>query len=166
MPADSTVTLYVSLGKEEVLTKVPDLSGCTEVEAERMLLEAGLVLGEIIPMESDQAFGTVVDQSIGSDREVPEKTAIDIYVSSNEVAEPDGFGNSNFKGSFNLSVKLPSDERENVKVTVKSGNQILHEETYQTKLGMINITLRGAGSILAQVYFDDVFFADQVIYFE
>jgi len=164
--AESTVTLYVSLGKEEVLTVVPDLSECTEVEAERLLLEANLVLGEVIPMESDQAYGTVVDQSIAADEEVPEKTAIDIYISSNEVTEPgEGGSGEAVKGSFNLSIKLPSDGRESVKVTIKSGNEILHEDTYQVSLGMINITLRGTGSILAQVYFDDTFYADQVIYF-
>ncbi|MBE6929320.1 MAG: Stk1 family PASTA domain-containing Ser/Thr kinase [Ruminococcaceae bacterium] len=165
--ADSVVTLYVSLGKEEVLTTVPDLYGCTEVEAERKLLESNLVLGEIIPMESDQAYGTVVDQSIAEGQEVPEKTAIDIYLSSTEVSEPDqNGGENNVKGSFNLSIKLPDDEREEVKVTVKSGTEILHEDVYQTKLGMINITLRGSGSILAQVFFDDKFFADQIVYFD
>ncbi len=174
----SVVTLYISIGRDEVMTQAPDLTGMTEARAERVLQAAGLVLGEVIPMESEEEEGTVVNQSVAPDSEVPEKTSIDIYIASHAIAETDptegepastgtaATQEGDVKGSYVLAVKLPSDRRKSVLVTVKSGGETIHEQEYETSLGMINITLRGNGSILAQVYFDGVFYADQVVVFD
>ncbi|MEA4822550.1 MAG: Stk1 family PASTA domain-containing Ser/Thr kinase [Clostridiaceae bacterium] len=179
----SVVKLVISIGRDEVMTIAPNLAGLTESRAERMLQAAGLVLGEVIPMESDAEEGTVVAQSVAADAEVPEKSAVDIYIASHSIADPDsttsvdGASNPNsstdpsdssgdVKGTYVLAVKLPSDKRDKVLVTVKSGSEVIHEQEYETSLGIINITLRGNGSILAQVYFDGVFYADQVVIFD
>ncbi len=173
----SVVKLVISIGRNEVMTVAPNLYGMTESRAERALQAAGLVLGEVIPMESDEEEGTVVAQSVIADAEVPEKTAVDIYIASRSVADPDSTTSANLpgttdpsgdvKGSYVLAVKLPSDSKQDrVLVTVKSGSEVIHEQEYETSLGIINITLRGNGSILAQVYFDGVFYADQVVIFD
>ncbi|MCI6909325.1 MAG: Stk1 family PASTA domain-containing Ser/Thr kinase [Clostridiales bacterium] len=173
----SVVKLVISIGRNEVMTVAPNLYGMTESRAERALQAAGLVLGEVIPMESDEEEGTVVAQSVIADAEVPEKTAVDIYIASRSVADPDSTTSANLpgttdpsgdvKGSYVLAVKLPADSKQDrVLVTVKSGSEVIHEQEYETSLGIINITLRGNGSILAQVYFDGVFYADQVVIFD
>ena len=193
----SVVTLIISMGKDEVLTVAPNLIGMTEGRAERMLQANGLILGEVIPLESDEEEGTVVAQSVLADSEVPEKTAVDIYIAIPRVIEveiteptttaaqttsafttqsastvpPDTTAQASTaategEGTFNLQVKLPVDKRKTVTVTVKSGSEIIHKQEYDTSLGMVTITLHGKGSILAQVYFDDVFYADQVVVFE
>ncbi len=193
----SVVTLFISVGRDEVMTIAPNLKGMTESRAERILQASNLVLGEVIPMESDAESGTVVAQSVAPDTETPEKTPVDIYVAiprtvDVQITEPGTTTASSTAmpqestsassapssasqsaetttealGTFVLAVKLPSDKRKTVTVTVKSGSEVIHQQEYETSLGMVNITLHGKGSILAQVYFDDVFYADQVVVFE
>ncbi len=177
----TVVKLVISMGRDQVMTAAPDLFGYTEERAQRVLEAAGLVLGETIPMESTEPEGTVIAQSVAKDTAVPEKTTVDIYVAyhaadtlpdateSSDATEPSGTtstGAQDTKGSYVLAIRLPSDKRSKVTVTVKSGSETLHEQEYETSLGLINITLKGTGSILATVYFDGEFYADQVVIFD
>jgi len=168
------ITVYVSLGKEHVMTLVPDLIGATESQAQRLLERNNLVLGEVIPTEDPNAEdGTVVNQSIEPDTEVNEKTAVDIYICDNSLSsdvpdEPDTshpIDPNKPKGSYDLLVKLPSSP-DTVKLTIKVNGSVIYEQEHNTSEGMITIPLQGDGSILAKLYFDDKLSGEQVVVFE
>ena len=94
--AGDNVKVYVSMGPEVSQTAVPDLIGKTTAEAETLLKDAGLVLGEVSqihrrPMPGkiiyqDTTVGELVDRgtkinvtvSTGPDTEVPVQVIIDM----------------------------------------------------------------------------------------
>ncbi|MBR6729276.1 MAG: Stk1 family PASTA domain-containing Ser/Thr kinase [Clostridia bacterium] len=84
----TSVTIYVSTGKEQTTTEVPNLLGYSESEAKAALLDAGLTWGQIIEGESSKPKGTVISQSIRPGIEVKEKTSIDLKLSSGSKATP------------------------------------------------------------------------------
>jgi eukaryotic-like serine/threonine-protein kinase len=57
---EATLELTVSSGKQQV--SVPDVGGLTDQQAEARIKGAGLVVGDIRPMDSDKPKDTVVDQ--------------------------------------------------------------------------------------------------------
>ena len=174
------IMVYISLGKEHIMTTVPDLLGATEAQAQRLLERNNLVLGQVIPVEDPEAEeGTVVQQSIDPETEVDEKTAVDIYICNNSVNadvpdvpdEPDGKPSvtppeqkPQDVGSFDLRIKLPTTP-ETVKVTLKVSGKVIYEAQHATAEGILTIPLTGSGSILARVYIDDKLAGEQVIVF-
>ncbi|MBE7010594.1 MAG: Stk1 family PASTA domain-containing Ser/Thr kinase [Ruminococcaceae bacterium] len=78
----TTITVYVSSGKEKTTVEVPNLLGLSEEEAKIALLESGLTYGDIIREESSKKKGTVISQSVRPGYELKEKSSIDIKVSS------------------------------------------------------------------------------------
>ncbi len=175
----SKVTVYVSLGKEVKTTIVPDLKGLTEDEARRRLESCSLVLGEIIPVTSDEKNGIVVGQSYDPNTEVSEKTSVDISISSNAVepTTPDEDPNDgNFSGETNqsstgakksyvLKVALSSTEEKSL-VEVKAMGQTIYEEEYDSSLGKVSITLYGTGSDLLTIYVNGVLKGEEIAIYE
>ncbi len=82
----TSVTVYVSTGKEETMAEVPKLVGLTVSEAKSTLLDAGLTWGQIVEVGSTKPKGTVIAQSITPGIGVAEQTAIDLRVSSGQTA--------------------------------------------------------------------------------
>ena len=69
---------------------MPDLSGKTEEEAERILEEADLVLGSTKSVESDKEKGKIVKQSRDAGDRVEKGTAINVEISKGpKQTEPD-----------------------------------------------------------------------------
>ena len=80
-----TVTIVVSTGPRQV--PVPDLVGRTEAEAQELLDESGLRLGEVTEEPSDDVEeGLVVSQNPEAGGEVDARTRVDIVVSSGPEA--------------------------------------------------------------------------------
>jgi eukaryotic-like serine/threonine-protein kinase len=77
----SEVTLQVSRGPEQV--EVPDVTGSSQENASSALEGAGLRVGKITRAESDQAPGTVLEQSPAAGQQVDKGAAINLT-----VAEP------------------------------------------------------------------------------
>lgn len=84
--AATSVTIYISTGKEQVTAVVPNMLGDSESDAKAKLLDAGLTWGNIVEAESSKAKGTVISQSIRAGVEVKEKTSIDLKISSGKKA--------------------------------------------------------------------------------
>lgn len=84
----SYITIYVSSGKEQSITTVPNLVDLSIEEAKSRLLEEGLVWGSIIYVESQKPVNTVIAQEIRPDKEVKEKTSIDLKVSKGPASNP------------------------------------------------------------------------------
>ena len=91
------VTIYLSSGTEDKYTRVPDLLGITEAEAEKRLKEADLVLGSTKSVTNDAKAGTIVKQSRDEGDRVEKGFAIDVEISKGpkEGTEP---GNSDNPG--------------------------------------------------------------------
>lgn len=85
----TTVTIYVSTGKETTTVEVPNLLGYSEEEAKLALLEAGLTYGNIVREESSKKKGTVISQSIRPGYEIKEKSSIDLKISAGGKDSPD-----------------------------------------------------------------------------
>ena len=92
--ADSTVTIFVSKGRELKEVSVPYLIGMQENVAIQTLLDAGLVVGDITPVESIFPVGEVVFQEIPAFSMVMEGTPVNIQVSkgSGKAIVPDLLG--------------------------------------------------------------------------
>ena len=88
-PADSEVkpgsyiTIFKSLGEEIESTIVPDLIGKTMTEAKKLLSEANLAQGNVIPDE-DIRGEKIIEQSPEAGEEVDEKTYVDIVFEDTE----------------------------------------------------------------------------------
>jgi serine/threonine-protein kinase len=74
----SEVTLQVSRGPEKV--EVPDVTGDSEDNARSALEGAGLRVGEITREESDEAPGTVIEQSPAAGEQVAKGAAVNLTV--------------------------------------------------------------------------------------
>ena len=79
--AETTVTIFVSKGREPKEIAMPNLLGKTEADATAALLKVGLVVGEITPIESTYPVGQVVFQEIPAKSMVLEGTVINLQIS-------------------------------------------------------------------------------------
>jgi len=92
-PADSelqkgdTVTIFVSKGSIQMPKLVPNLIGLTEVAAKSKLIQSELTLGKVVPVDSAEKLGTIIEQSSPPDSRVEKGTAIDIKVSNGSSPE-------------------------------------------------------------------------------
>lgn len=81
-PAGSAVTVNVSLGQEDTKVRVPNLIGVTEDEAIAKLIEAGLAVGNVGEIASDEVDkGLVCYQSYSYGSYVEKGTSVDFKVS-------------------------------------------------------------------------------------
>lgn len=81
-PKDSAITVTVSLGKSENKVRVPNVLGLTEIEAANTLEAAGLKLGSIGEMHSDDfSAGLICYQSTSVNSYLEEGSTVDIKVS-------------------------------------------------------------------------------------
>ncbi|TAK70370.1 MAG: Stk1 family PASTA domain-containing Ser/Thr kinase [Actinomycetota bacterium] len=88
LESGQAVSVTVSAGKEQV--SVPNLVGLQDQAAARgALLGAGLVLGKVSEVDSDEPEGFVTAQSVPANQKVEAGSVVDISVSSGEVTVPD-----------------------------------------------------------------------------
>lgn len=75
------VTVYVSRGKEEPLTTVPDLDGMQLDDARELLEKGFLILGTVTEEASDRPAGIVISQTPAAGELQPEGTEISLVIS-------------------------------------------------------------------------------------
>lgn len=129
-PKGSAVTIVVSTGAEDSKVRVPDTMGRGEDEAVAMLVEAGLKLGSVGEMNSeDFPEGTVCYQSYSVGSFVDPGTAVDIRIS---------MGGRTATYSYNGSISFPINNEDpdykkgtTVKVTIVAddGTRLLDTQT-------------------------------------
>lgn len=73
-----TVTVYVSMGPELEMVKVPDLIGLTRKEAEKLILENKLKIGKTIPDDIVSDVAKIIRQFPFADTEVEEETSVEM----------------------------------------------------------------------------------------
>ena len=96
------VDVTVSTGKDQ--STVPNLVGLTTTDAaQSALTTAGLTLGKVTPVQSDQPAGVVVAQSKPAQTQVDAGTPIDISVSDGKTAVPNTVGSSTAQAKSDLA---------------------------------------------------------------
>ena len=103
--AGDNVKVYVSMGPEVSQTAVPDLIGKTTAEAETLLKDAGLVLGEVSQDTSETyAIGKIIYQDTTMSELVDRGTKINVTVSTGPDTEVPGTGNYRYVGSLYIEI--------------------------------------------------------------
>jgi serine/threonine-protein kinase len=91
-PGD-TVTLYVSKGAQIKFKTVPNVVGRALIDAQGIIENQNLTVGDIKTAESEEPYGTVLEQSISQNEEVEEHTRINLTISDGTLGENAGTPN-------------------------------------------------------------------------
>ena len=161
---DSTVKIYVSLGRGIKEVTVPYVVGKTEADAKKALEEAGLTVGTV-KYESDttKTNGEVLKQGIDADKKVDEKTAVSLTV--NKLAEiKNGTVNINLKSLTGYKKLTDSDGNEVpaesvevvVKVTSNGIEDTVYKKSHKEDTEKITVPVEGVGTITVKVFVDGV----------
>lgn len=166
IPAGTTVTIYSSMGIEQVA--VPDLSGKTESEAKNAISSAKLKWKSTDKTsDSSKPNGVVVNQSISSGSMVDKNTEITITV--NEFDEiKTGTINVNVKSLLGGKVEYEDEEKtvvKNVRVKIMVGSDTVYDEKVSPTSTNIKATKSDKGSKEVTVYIDDIWKATKTFNF-
>ena len=154
----TSLTIYVSKGKETKKVEVPSLYGMTEEQARQALSDRGLSVGSADHVANSAAAGTVVWQSTSAGTEVDEGTSINIQIStgpsqSTPDPEPDTPDEGSSGGQFvSEEPPAPAQGSATVQVTLPGGTDMAHvvvsvdgvvqyDETLDTSMGSVSVPL-------------------------
>ena len=154
----TSLTIYVSKGKETKKVEVPSLYGMTEEQARQALSDRGLSVGSADHVANSAAAGTVVWQSTSAGTEVDEGTSINIQIStgpsqSTPDPEPDTPDEGSSGGQFvSEEPPAPAQGSATVQVTLPGGTDMAHvvvsvdgvaqyDETLATSMGSVSVPL-------------------------
>ena len=161
---DSTVKIYVSLGRGIKEVKVPYVVGKTQEEAKTALEEAELTVGTI-KYESDttKSNGIVLEQGIEADKTVDEKTPVSLTVNKLEEIKS-GTLNINLKSFLKYKPEKDEDGKEipadkvEVKVTVTSAGveDTIYKKSHTEDTEKITVPVEGIGTVTIKVFIDGV----------
>ena len=155
-----TIKLYVSKGPEFAPVTVPKFVGMDiNLALEQLkVLKLTCTEADIIPADSEEPAGIIVEQSIAPTTEVKSGDTIRFWVSTGVP-----------KITITESYELPQDGREFVKVEVFVGSSATPQYSKQVSCdldgGVVNVPLTAAGMQRVQVYFDDVLFQEYELQF-
>ncbi len=102
----STISIIISMGVEKKITTVPNLIGKTQNEANALLREKRLYIGDIIPESGSYISEKITDQIPKAGTEVDEESTVDIYFNRSAVqiavtkqyqislTNPEGYGDT------------------------------------------------------------------------
>lgn len=166
IPAGTTVTIYSSMGIEQI--QVPDLSGKTESEAKSAISSAKLKWKSTDKTsDSSKPNGVVVNQSISTGSMVDKNTEITITV--NEFDEiKTGTINVNVKSLLGGKVEYEDEEKtvvKNVRVKIMVGSDTVYDEKVSPTSTNIKATKSDKGSKEVTVYIDDIWKATKTFNF-
>ena len=166
IPAGTTVTVYVSMGIEQV--EVPDLSGKTESEAKSAISNAKLKWKSTEKTsDSSKPNGVVVNQTISAGSMVDKNTEITITVNEFDEIKTATI-NVNVKSLLGGKVEYEDEEKtevKNVKLTIKVGGDTIYNETVSPTATNITTTKSDKGSKEVTVYIDDIWKATKTLNF-
>jgi len=155
-----TIKLYVSKGPEFAPVMVPTFVGMNIDLALNTVkvLKLSCTEADIIPADSEEPAGTILEQSIAPSTEAKAGDTIRFWVSTGVP-----------KITVTESYELPQDGREFVKIDVFVGSSTTPQYSKQVSCdldgGVVNVPLTAAGMQRVQVYFDDVLFAEYELQF-
>ena len=156
IPAGTTVTIYSSMGIEQV--QVPDLSGKTESEAKSAINSAKLKWKSTDKTsDSSKPNGVVVNQSISSGSMVDKNTEITITINEfDEIKTGKVTVNVKSLGNYKKQIDEETGEEKTVYVPLKvtvNGEQVL-SENIDTMTTDKSVSIQGIGTVTIKVYLD------------
>ena len=139
------------------MTRVPNLFGMTEAEAQEELKSYNLIKGNVRrDPSSTLPNGTVVNQSVPPEQEVAENTVVDLEISDAPVV-----------ATKSLTIPLPTaPDKETFVVTVKKGDEEIYKKNHSNTDGAISIDVSGSGQQLYTVEIDGVFYDSYTVNFD
>ena len=149
------VDLVISSGPEIQQITVPAVVGLDLQTAKTRIQNAGMILGDTYPQESDLVpEGYVIRQSIPPNTMVEKGASIGLWVSTGKKVVPQPV-----EGTKVLTINLPAGSKD-VKVTVKKYQDGVEEIEYQMRHdadeGPLKVAVTGKGQVRVVVLFDDV----------
>ena len=150
------ITLYISKGQEEKLVTMVTVTGMTQTEAEKTIQGLGLTVGNVAEVDSDEAKGTVIFQSVKNGAEVKPGTRVNLQVSKGPQEEPD---NPDHPGepdnpdtpsnpnddntTHQIKVILPEDREEASAVVIKINGRILYSSSVAPDKSIVSVSYSG-----------------------
>lgn len=175
--AGDIVRIYVS-GTSADKTKVPSVIGKTLARAKTAIESAGLVVGEIDEVESDQAVGTVIKQTPSSETSVEKKTKVDLTVSiGSQKTEPpatqpptrppatESPATQPPQKVTTLSIPVPQNQ-ESTHIKVVANGKTIHDDVHHKSEGAFDLLVRGTNQAQLQIYHDGVLKSTQTVTFD
>ncbi|MGM0410463.1 MAG: Stk1 family PASTA domain-containing Ser/Thr kinase [Bacillota bacterium] len=150
--AGEKIELIVSKGVEPNLVEMPNLIGIKLSEAESIIKDNKLNIGNI-KREKTKRFleDQVVSQSFEADEEIPEDSKVDLTV-SNGLANADKAK----VHSINVNVNIRSDKERQVRIIVDdyNGEDVVYNKNHKPG-DYISETINSVGKTTVEVYYDD-----------
>lgn len=144
------VTLYISKGQEEKLVTMVTVTGMSQSEAEKTIQGLGLTVGNVVDVDSDEAKGTVIFQSVKNGAEVKPGTKVNLQVSKGPQEEPDEPDNPDHPDnpdddntSHQIKVTLPEDREEASAVVIKINGSILYSKSVAPDKSIVSVSYVG-----------------------
>lgn len=158
------VTLYISKGQEEKLVTMVTVTGMSQSEAEKTIQGLGLTVGSVVDVDSDEAKGTVIFQSVKNGAEVKPGTKVNLQVSKGPQEDPtpvdpdhptdpdtpdhpdnpdtpDDPNEDNT--SHQIKVTLPDDREEASAVVIKINGSILYSKSVAPDKSIVSVSYVG-----------------------
>lgn len=161
---DSTIKIYVSLGRGIKEVTVPYVIGKTEEEARKALEDAGLTV-ETVRYETDttKPNGQVLKQGIDADKVVDEKTPVSLTVNKLEEIKT-GTLNINLKSLLGYQKEydedgelIPAESVEvEVKVTSNGTEDTVYKKSHKEDTEKISVPIEGVGTVTVKIFIDGV----------
>ena len=161
---DSTIKIYVSLGRGIKEVTVPYVIGKTEEEARKALEDAGLTV-ETVRYETDttKPNGQVLKQGIDADKVVDEKTPVSLTVNKLEEIKT-GTLNINLKSLLGYQKEydedgelVPAESVEvEVKVTSNGTEDTVYKKSHKEDTEKISVPIEGVGTVTVKIFIDGV----------
>ncbi|MEM1484956.1 Stk1 family PASTA domain-containing Ser/Thr kinase [Oscillospiraceae bacterium PP1C4] len=144
--ADEVVAIYVSMGREEKLVTVPDLTGISLNDAKTLLDNYKLKIGKITYDDaSEEPEGTIIAQGFAADSQVAQNTLIDITVS----------GSDQGTAKLQLMIALPKDVNRMVQMSAtQDGIEVQKDNVNPSELKTWRPNFEGEGNVEINIFFD------------
>jgi len=152
------VILYVCANQEEEQAVVPKLTGVTEEEAKKLILEAGLTVGSIDKEANSAEKGLVFSQTPAAKTGVVKGSAVSFTVSEGQQA-------AELKRKT-LTITIPDDANETVHVKVVANGKTIHDKDHKKTEGTVDIEVQASKDASVQAYIDGNMVVDKIISFD
>ncbi len=146
---DTRVVLYISKGSETGTVVIPDaMVGMNIEDAKRVLETYGLKVGDVSPVESNLAAGTVLAHDPEAGVEADKNSVVNFTVSA---------GAGVVIERYNISVNLPDiDKNVSLKAFVNDSTVPKHAENLNpSEVGVWKPSFEGQGTIMIKITLDD-----------
>ncbi len=144
----SIVTIYVSLGGENVDPQVPFVTGMKLSSARSQLNSKGYFNIELEYVESEEEKDTVVLQKPEGNERANEEDVITLYVAK---------GETNVSKDAYLTFRVPDGEESvNVKVIRKDNGDVVYKKNHSPG-DEVSVKVKITGTVIYEIYINDAF---------